>query len=182
MSHHKRKENSPSRIISEGIMIIGSLLVLFPVIYQIIASFKNKADVNRPLSFPTYFYLNNFKDAIVDGSLLVLLKNSLIVALLSIMLIIILGSLASYSIVRSRNKIYTYLYYFFLSGIMIPFQSGMIPLYKLIKSLGLIDNILSIVLVSTATCIPMSVLIFTGFIKSVPVQLRNLLRLMAVVL
>ena len=162
-----------AQILNEGIMVIVSLFVLFPIVYQIIASLKNSADVNRPLSFPTYIYLENYKEAIIQGRFFVLLINSLIVVVLSLTIIVAIGSLASYSIARSDIKGYKYLYYYFLSGIMIPFMAGMIPLYKMIKALGLIDNILSLVLISVGTCIPMSVLIFTGFIKTVPIQLEE---------
>jgi raffinose/stachyose/melibiose transport system permease protein len=171
-SRGKRK-NSFSEALLEIIMLIISLIVLFPIVYQAIASFKNSADVNRPLSFPHYLYFNNYKEAIVDGRFFTLLANSLAVVSISSILLVILGSLASYSITRSRIKSYKYLYFFFLSGIMVPFQSGMIPLYKLLKSLGLIDNIFCLVFTSLGAYIPMAVLIFTGFIKSVPIQLEE---------
>jgi raffinose/stachyose/melibiose transport system permease protein len=168
-----KKHKALGRLLTEGIMVIMSLLVLFPIVYQLIASFKNRADVNRPLSFPTYLYVENYKEALVEGRFGILLVNSLLVVSLSLILIVVFGSLASYAMARSRVKGYKYLYYYFLSGIMIPFMAGMIPLYKMIKALGLIDNILSLVFISVGTCIPMSVLIFTGFIKSVPVQLEE---------
>lgn len=172
-AQNRKRRETFAQILNEGIMVIVSLFVLFPIVYQIIASLKNSADVNRPLSFPKYIYLENYKEAIIQGRFFVLLINSLIVVILSLTIIVVIGSLASYSIARSDKKGYKYLYYYFLSGIMIPFMAGMIPLYKMIKTLGLIDNILSLVLISVGTCIPMTVLIFTGFIKTVPIQLEE---------
>ena len=154
-------------------MLLLSIIMLLPIIYQVISSFKNKADSNRPLSFPTYLYFDNYKEAFVEGNFIVLLSNSLFVVLLSIILTVLMGSLASYTIARSGRSRYKYLYYYFLSGIMIPFMAGMIPLYKMVKTLGLINNTLSLVLISTGTCLPMAILIFTGFIKTVPIQLEE---------
>ena len=170
---YNKKRRGLGMILTEGIMLAISLIILTPILYQVIASFKNKADVNRPLSFPTYLFFGSYNEAIADGRFFTLLVNSMTVAILSIVLIVAFGSLASYSIVRSRRKGYKYLYYYFLSGIMIPFMAGMIPLYKMIKGLGLIDNTLSLVFISLGTCMPMAVLIFTGFIKTVPIQLEE---------
>lgn len=169
----RKRPRGVGSVLLEVLIFVLSLIVLFPIVYQGIASFKNNADVNRPLSFPTYFYLGNYKEAIKDGNFFVLLINSLVVVSLSIALIILIGSLASYTLSRRSGKGYKFLYYYFLSGIMVPFQAGMITLYKLIKNLGLIDNILSVVLICVGTSIPMSVLIFTGFIKTVPRQLEE---------
>jgi raffinose/stachyose/melibiose transport system permease protein len=157
----------------EIVMLILSIVMLSPIMFQIISSFKNRFEINRPLSFPSSFYMENYYRAIVDGHFFQLLQNSVLVAVLTMFVVVIISVLASYPLARNSGLRYKLIYFFFLSGIMVPFQAGMIPLYQLINWLQLTDNQLSLVLIYAGGAIPMSVLIYAGFIRTVPAELEE---------
>ncbi len=173
MTDNKGKKRSAKMVLFEFVMLAISVVAVFPIVYQVIASFKNAREINRPLSFPSSFYIDNFREAIVDGQFFLLLRNSLLVTAATMIIVVILGSLAAYPLARYSSRGYKLAYLYFLSGIMVPFQAGMIPLYKLVNMVGLTDNILSLILIQSGTCIPMSILIYSGFIKTIPVQLEE---------
>jgi raffinose/stachyose/melibiose transport system permease protein len=170
---NKKKKLRYGHILLEIFMLLLSILALTPIVYEIISSFKNKAEINRVLSFPSAFNLENYKAVFVDSKFFLLFMNSAIVVGVALLITVAVGSIASHPLARSQASGYKYIYYFFLSGIMVPFQAGMIPLFKLMQTIGLNNNIFSLVLISAGTAIPMSILIYTGFIKTVPVQLEE---------
>lgn len=159
--------------VMEIMMLLIALIMICPLIYQILASFKNKAEVSRPLSLPSSFYIENYIETFVTAKFLILLKNSILVSVISISIIILVASIASYPLSRSKKPIYKFVYFYFLSGLMVPFQAGMIPLYRMMSTLDLIDSVASLIFVSVGSFIPMSILIYTGFIKTVPLELEE---------
>lgn len=168
-----KKKNTLYRIILQIIIWIVAILFLFPVLYQVIASFKDRSEINNPLSFPASFYMGNYIEAFIEGGFFTLLKNSALVAFFTLLIVVLCGALAAYVIARSSGRFYKIIYFYFLSGIMIPFQAGMIPLYKLINSIGLTDSIWALILIQAGTAIPMSILIYSGFIRAIPQQLEE---------
>jgi len=162
------------RMIILGIlMLFASLVSLFPILYAMLSSFKTRAEMGDVLALPSSFYFENYQVAWERANFPVLLTNSLFVTVLSLMMILVIGSLAAYPISRGSGKLYVFLYLLFLSGMMVPFQSGMIPLYGLIRNIGLMNSRLSLVLIAVNVSIPITILIFTGFIKTIPRELEE---------
>jgi len=171
MKHIRNTKYTKGMLAAEIIMVFISLIILAPIVYLFVASFKNKAEINRPLSLPSGFYYKNYIDAVQTGNFFTLLLNSVVVCAAVIILIIVFGSLAAYPLSRRDERVFKIVYLYFLSGLMIPFMTGIVPLFKLIKGIGLIDKISSLILINFAISVPMSVFIYTGFIKTVPKEL-----------
>lgn len=173
----RKRGNKVRGWIFQILIFLIAALFIFPVAYQVLASFKDRSQINDPLSFPTSFYTGNYQEAFTEGEFFTLLKNSVLVAVLILLIVILCSSLAAYVMARNNGKVYKLLYLYFLSGIMVPFQAGMIPLYKLINSMGLTDSIWSLVIIQAGTTIPMGILIYSGFVKSIPVELEEAARI-----
>jgi len=154
-------------------MLVLSLIVLFPIIYTLISCFKTKTEINNPLSLPTSLYLMNFSVAWTKSNFPLLFLNSAMVAVLSVSIIVLIGSIASYPLGRKKTKGFRIVYFLFLSGMMIPFQSGMIPLYGLIRVLNLMNTQFVLILVGVVGAIPITVLVYTGFITTIPKELEE---------
>lgn len=103
--------------------------------------------------------------------------NSIIVTVSSMALVLLFGSMASYAISRYVFKGNTLLYMIFLSGIMLPLKAAIIPLFMIIRKLGLMDNFLSVILIFTAMGIPSTIFILSGFFKAIPVDLEYAARI-----
>ena len=100
-------------------------------------------------------------------------RNSFIVVAASMILIVLIGSLAAYPLGRKSKGIYMVLYLFFLSGLMIPFSAGIVPLFQLIKGLRLMNSLGALILVSTGSLMPITIMVFSAYVKSIPRELEE---------
>ena len=153
------------------VLIMTAIAVIYFIpIYAIIAiSLKSSREVIfTPLAFPTSFYTVNFKNAWTALNLGVVYKNSLFVALISVCVRIVFSSMASFTLAKRPNKMNNALYLLFLSGLMIPIYTVLVPLLRLIKNLGLINSHWGLIIVYIATGMPFSIFMLTGFIRTVP--------------
>ena len=161
------------RILFSAVMIFLSFIILSPIAYTILSSFKTKAEVNRALSLPSSLYLENFIEAWTVSNFPTLFINSVLISFSAVAGVIIIGAMAAYPLSRRKEKIFSLTYMFFLSAMMIPFQAGMIPLYRLVQSIGLMNNRVTLILLGMTGAIPMTILIYSGFIKTVPRELEE---------
>jgi raffinose/stachyose/melibiose transport system permease protein len=150
-------------------MIAAALAFLFPAYVLVALSLKDKAQIaNQPLALPDPPTLGNFSSAWSSASLGAALFNSTVIIVVSLLALILLGSTAAYFIARRASRLSYGLYILFLLGIVLPFQLGMIPLYKLMNDLGWLGSYQSIIVFYTGIQLPFTVFLYTGFIRSLP--------------
>jgi raffinose/stachyose/melibiose transport system permease protein len=116
---------------------------------------------------------HSFAAAWQKASLGSALLNSAIITVASVLALIVLGSLAGYFLARRATKLSYGLYILFLLGIILPFQLGMIPLYKFVSDLGLIGTYQGMILFYSGIQLPFTVFLYTGFIRSLPSDYAN---------
>lgn len=161
-----------------AIMLIYVVLILYPLFNMFTSSFKtNRAILTTPFSLPSEFSLKNFKTVWVDKGFSQFFINSIVVTVVAMAFVILFGSMAAYGISRYSYKGNTLVYMLFLSGIMLPLKAAIIPLFLLIKRLGLINSRLSIIMIFMAMGLPSTVFILSGFMKSIPVELEYAARI-----
>lgn len=150
---------------------VCAVLVLAPIVYMILSAFKNPSEVNKIVSMPSSFYLENFKTVLENDIAIKSFGNSIIIAVFTITIDIILVSLASYGIARRKEKIFSFLYLLFLSAMMIPVVANLPAIYSIILKFQLKDTRTALILIYAATQIPMGILLMTGFVKGIPKEL-----------
>jgi raffinose/stachyose/melibiose transport system permease protein len=91
--------------------------------------------------------------------------------------VIFFGSMASFGVSRYQYRLRTWLYMLFLSGIMLPLKAAIIPLFLIIKSLGLMNSQISVILIFIAVGLPSTVFILSGFMKTIPADLEYAARI-----
>lgn len=160
------------------LLILGSLTILFPLYMTIIIALKSPSemtnDIAGALSFPSKFSLDNFAEAMRVTNFWHSLANSLIITVSSIVLAVLLHSMAGYAIGRSmaRRKSFKLAYFYIVSGMFVPFAILMMPLVKETAILGL-DNMLGVILLYTVFYMPMNVMLYTGYLKNVPMAMEE---------
>ncbi|MCW2918358.1 MAG: maltose transport protein [Actinomycetia bacterium] len=153
----------------ELVMIATALAFLFPVYALVTLSLKDKHQIaSAPLSPPTSPTLDNFSAAWSSASLGSALLNSTMITVASLVALIALGSFCAYFLARCASRLGYWLYVLFLLGIVLPFQLGMIPLFKLVDSLGLLGSYQGMILFYTGIQLPFTVFLYTGFIRALP--------------
>lgn len=153
-------------------LVISVLLCIFfaPFYVTIIYSFKSSGEIAiNKLMPPRRLYLGNFKEVIFNNpTFLIALKNSIITVIPIVILLTIICSMASYVLARNKSKIYSVIYIIFLSGILIPFQCIMLPVYSNIMALGLKNSLFGYIFVRVGFQVPFCIVLITDFVKTIP--------------
>ncbi|MGE7986257.1 carbohydrate ABC transporter permease [Lysinibacillus fusiformis] len=151
---------------------------LYPILLMILSSFKKSVDIYKdPLGLPSSFSLDTYRTLLSKIPFTTYFMNSLFVSIVSVVLIVVVCSLASFYIARFKFSWNHALFFIFLLGMMIPIKLGVVPLFILMRDLGLINSLWSLILMNTATGIPLSILILTGFFKTMPSELEEAARM-----
>jgi raffinose/stachyose/melibiose transport system permease protein len=152
-------------------------IVIIPIYWIVITSFKTSAnyfDAN-PLKPPTDLTFENYK-LVIENHFIRYFFNSLIVTVGAVVPAVAVSFMAAYAIVRGRGRFLWSVNALFLAGLAIPLQATIIPVYLIIIKLKLYDSLLAIILPSIAFALPLSVLVLTNFIRDVPNELFESMR------
>jgi raffinose/stachyose/melibiose transport system permease protein len=154
------------------------VIVILPIYWIVITSFKTQANyfVTNPMAPPSSPTLANYQLVIHDDFARFFL-NSVIVTLGATVPAVAISFMAAYAIVRgSGGRFLRWTNSVFLMGLAIPLQAVIIPIYLIIIKLKLYDTLLAIILPSIAFAIPLSVLVLGNFIRDVPKELFESMR------
>jgi len=155
-------------------------IVIVPIYWIVITSFKTQekyfaGNPLRPPSSPTF---ENYK-LVIESDFPRYFLNSVIVTVGAIIPAVVIAFMASFAIVRGggNSRLLRLVNALFLMGLAIPLQATIIPVYLIIIKMGLYDSLLAIVLPSIAFAIPLSVLVLSNFIRDVPKELFESMRM-----
>jgi raffinose/stachyose/melibiose transport system permease protein len=161
-----------------GLLLLYALVCLYPFVLMLASSLKSTADIfENPFGLPLNPTLEAYRTAWGIGNFSNYLLNSVIVTVSSVAVILVLGSLAAYPIGRYSFRGRNVLFLYFLSGLMLPIKLGIVPIFFLMKSLGLYDTRLSLVLIYAASGLPFAVFILAGFFRTLPSELEDAARI-----
>jgi raffinose/stachyose/melibiose transport system permease protein len=156
-------------LILEGAMIVAAVLFLFPLIILINVALKPSSEaLHNPLSLPRSIDLANFAQAWTQGNLGAAVMNSAVVAGLSVVVLVLIGSTAAFYFARRLSRTSNVLYFVVLLGLMIPLQLGMVPLYRIMSNAGLLGTYTALILFYAGTQLPFTVFLFAGFLRAMP--------------
>lgn len=151
------------------LIIIFALLIIIPVSMVIITTLKTSDYFYlNPTGLPDSVTFQNFINIVKENNLTTHFVNSLIVTISTIFLCLLFASLVSYVIMRVNGWKSLAIYGLFILGMMLPAQVNMIPLYGVVDSLGLLNSLSGLILVSTTSFMPIAVFIIAGFMKTIP--------------
>lgn len=153
-------------------------IIILPVYYVVITSLKTQAGYfgQNPLALPTSPTLENYQ-MVLEADFATYFMNSAIVTLGSVVPTVLISFMASFAIVRGAGRFLRLVNGMFLMGLAIPLQATIIPVYLMIIRLNLYDSLLALMLPSIAFAIPLTVLILSNFIRDVPNELFESMRL-----
>jgi raffinose/stachyose/melibiose transport system permease protein len=142
-----------------------------PLYLLVVTSLKSgNGIVTSPFSLPNPATTSNYSAA-WKGTTIGLghgLINSLIITVGSVLCILALGSVAAYTIARRPGRLTNTLYFFFLLGIIVPFQLGVVPAFVALHQLGLTGSYVGMILLYTGMLMPLAVFLYTGFVRALP--------------
>lgn len=149
------------------------LFTLFPVYWMVSSAFDKKASSGGQSLLPKEFTFDNFAFVLTDGGFATFLRNSVIVALVTVLVSGFVCLLAAVAVARFRFKFRTAILLMILIVQMVPLEALVIPLFLQVKSLGLLNSILGLMVVYVALSLAFGIWMLRGFVQAVPVELEE---------
>ncbi|MDF2670589.1 MAG: sugar transporter permease [Paenibacillus sp.] len=160
-----------------AILVLLSLLWIFPVLWTVLSAFKTKTELYSapPVFWPSEFTLEHFVSAFAKGNFGTYFINSTIVTVTSTLLLLLVNAMAGFALAKYRFKGDTILLVGFISTLMIPLEVIMIPIFKVISALGLYNSLLGLIIPPAAT--PTGVFLMRQYLLTVPDELLEAARI-----
>jgi len=175
LSKKVKDRNSHSSIVKTLIYIFLSLMAviyLLPLVWVIYVSLKDdKTLFVSPWEMPEHLMFENYSFAWSAGKLGTATVNSLIVCTVTLILCLVIGSMAAFAIGRMRWKFANATMTYFLTGMMIPVHCILIPLFTRFSKLHLTNNLFGLILPYLTLSLPLTIFIMVGFFKGLPNEL-----------
>jgi multiple sugar transport system permease protein len=164
-----------TRILSLLVLIALVGVLLLPILWMGLAAFKNDIDLfaSPPALLPPHPTLEPFKYLLSEPRYLKMLANSYVIAISVTALSVFLSFLAGYGFSRFHLRGGGLLLLFTLFSQMFPAVSLIIPYYKILHTIGLLDAILGLVIVDTSFILPFCIWMFKGYLDSIPTDLEE---------
>ncbi|MEV1000316.1 carbohydrate ABC transporter permease [Nonomuraea sp. NPDC050202] len=159
--------------------LLWLVVVIVPIYWIVITSFKSQSRyyLENPFAPPSEPTLANYR-LVIESDFVQYFINSVIVTIGAVVPAVGVSFMAAYAIVRGgRSRLLRWTNSLFLMGLAIPLQATIIPVYLIIIQLGLYDSLMAMILPSIAFAIPLSVLVLSNFIRDVPKELFESMRI-----
>lgn len=153
-------------------------VIILPIYYAVVTTFKDQGAyfTQNPLAPPSPPTLTAYQQ-VLDAGIGRYFLNSVIVTIGSVVPIVLVSFLAAYAIVRGNSRFLRFSRALFLMGLAIPLQATIIPIYLIITRIQMYDTLGALILPSIAFGIPLTVLILSNFLRDVPRELFESMRL-----
>ncbi|TXC89863.1 carbohydrate ABC transporter permease [Metabacillus litoralis] len=157
------------------ILSVIAIIQVYPLVWLFLFSLKTNQEVfgMSPFSLPQDPQWGNYVKAWTKGNIDVYFFNSVLYTVVSVVLTVILASFVTFAITRMYWKLSGVVLGLFMAGYMIPLHSTLIPLFNFFKSVNLIDNPISIILSYVAFNLPITIMILSGFYRSLPREVEE---------
>lgn len=176
-SNHYRKAGVETWLM-HIFLAFNALIMLYPILMMVLSGFKTNAEIfGQPFALPKSFNLDNFNTIWTSTDVPRYLLNSTVVTGLSVLFLLVMGTMAAYALSRYKFRGSVMFSLFFLAGLMLPLRLAIIPLFVQLKFLGLIDSLFGLIFIYTAMSLPATVFIITGFLRSLPSELEDSARM-----
>jgi raffinose/stachyose/melibiose transport system permease protein len=155
------------------LLIFLAIIILTPVLFIALTSVKEPKDFfgRSVFALPTKIYLKNFSDAFIKGRLYRYMLNGMFLVLVKVPMGIFIAALAAFALTRLRVKYANGIFIGFLVGMMIPIQITLIPLNVGLRTLGLINTYVGLIILYLAFGIPFGILVLRGFFRTIPQEI-----------
>ena len=162
------------KVLLNAVLAFWAVVVIFPMVWLVYTSFKTDQEIFfSPWTLPATPMWDNFRRGWFDARIGEFFVNSFIVVLPSLALILFLSAMTAYVLARFPFPGNRVLFYTFLAGMLFPTFLALIPLFFLVRSMGMSSTYHGLILVYIAYSLPFSVFFLTGFFKTLPSELHE---------
>jgi N-acetylglucosamine transport system permease protein len=171
---HVRRRFGPLTILGTVLLLTWTVIVVVPMLWTFIASFKNTAEIfSSPWTLPAHLRIENWTRAWTKAHVSRYFLNSLLVVSVSTAGTMLLGSMAAYVLARYKFPGNRFIYYVFVSGLAFPTFLAIVPLFLVMRNLGLLNTYQGLILVYIAYSLPFTVFFLTAFFRTLPTSIAE---------
>jgi len=162
------------RIVRWSTLVVLAAIVIIPVAYAALGGFKDNFQLSsNPIAMPDPWVVSNYTDVLTSETFWQQLLNSAFIAVVTTVTVVTFAALAAFVFARrsfpGREVVFT----LFTLGLLFPSAVAILPLFILIRTLGLLDSPLGIALPQAAFALPLTILVLRPFFRSIPVELED---------
>jgi multiple sugar transport system permease protein len=163
------------KIFSKLVVIGACAFAIAPFLWHTVSSLKGAAEIARipPTLFPVHPTLTNYSELITRRPFLTYCFNSFVIASLASLLCVAAGSLTAYRLARSTARVRTVVSSGLLGLAFFPPIVFLLPLYELVRILGLINHPWGLIVPYAALNLPLSIWLLTGYFRQIPRELEE---------
>ena len=178
----KEKKLTPAKLGIYAVLILWAMTTIYPIFWIVINSFKAKNEIlanSFSLPFGELFTLANYQTAFDRLNIFSAYRNSLIISCTVALVVVLIAGMASFALVRFQFRLKKFVYSMVIAGMMFPVFSTIIPVFRMLNAahiantnnLGL--SLLSVALPQIAGNLSFAIVVLTGYIKSLPIELEE---------
>lgn len=154
------------------LLVLISVVMAYPLVIMIITAFKSNLEVlQNPTGLPREPTVENFSTTWVEAGFSNLFANSILLTVVSMTAATVIAALAAYAVVRRLTRIGSAVYLIVAAGIFLPMQLALVPQFRVVRELGLVDNYAGVILIYIAGAIPFGVFLMAAFMRQVPTEI-----------
>lgn len=156
------------------VAVLAASVIVVPVYFGVIGGFKDNAQLSTtPLALPSPWNLSNYSDVLGNGTFWRQIFNSTVIALATAILTVGVAALAAYMFARFAFRGREILFMLFAAGLMFPPAVAILPLFVLLRQLGLLSSPWGVVLPQAAYALPLTIIILRTFFRSIPAEVEE---------
>jgi raffinose/stachyose/melibiose transport system permease protein len=173
-----RRPRNRSRVVRSGVLHAVSIAVgaavVVPIIFGILGGFKDNGQLfTNPFGLPKPWLPGNYLDALRSTAFWQQATNSLVIAIASTVIVVLIGAMAAYIFARYAFPGRELLFTLFAVGLMFPFAVAILPLFILLRGMGLLNNPLGVILPQAAFGLPITIVILRSFFRTIPAEVEE---------
>jgi len=158
-------------------LVSFALIILIPIGLAIMGGFKTVGQLNAdPIGWPRPFLVENYVNIFFKSSFFIYLFNSLLIMAATVLIDVVVAGMAGFALSKFKIRGKSIIYNYFLLGLF-PMTLAILPLYIQLRTVGLLDSYIGVILPQTAFLLPFHILIFRGFISQIPGELEDAVRM-----
>ncbi|MFF3857209.1 carbohydrate ABC transporter permease [Micromonospora sp. NPDC002575] len=162
------------RLVLHLVCIAVGALIVVPVWFGVLGGFKDNGQLSvNPLGWPDPWVPSNYTDILTSGVFWRQLGNSVLIAVTGTFIMVAAAAMAAFVFARFAFRGRELLFTLFGVGLMFPFAVAILPLFVLLRGLGLLDNPLGVILPQAAFGLPITVIILRQFFRTIPGEVEE---------
>lgn len=171
----KKKNMTVGKCLLWAVLVMMAVIQIFPLIWLVDFSLASSTEMftSGLLIVPEKIQWGNYVKAFVDGHFLLYLKNSVLINVLAVVLVILISIMAAFACRRMHWRLSGLVKMLLLMGMMIPIHATLLPNYKMYSQLHMTDTIWALLIPYVAFSLPQGMFLMTSFMEAIPEEIEE---------